>query len=66
MGLALRWVTMTIASTLNRQLPARYVAGPQVNLGSIEIDVAAYDEGSGREQEKPMAVWPLRSGRAAT
>jgi hypothetical protein len=34
---------MTIASRLNRDLPERYVAGPQVHLGSIEIDVAAYD-----------------------
>jgi hypothetical protein len=34
---------MTIASHLNRQLPERYVAGPQVHLSSIEIDVATYD-----------------------
>ena len=52
---------MTIASSLNRQLPERYVAGPQVHLGSIEIDVATYDEGSAREQEADggvaTAVW---------
>jgi hypothetical protein len=40
---------MTIASGLNRQLPERYVAGPHVHLGSIEIDVAAYDESPARE-----------------
>jgi Protein of unknown function (DUF4058) len=52
---------MTIAAGLNRQLPERYVAGPQVHLGSIEIDVATYDEGSAREQEADggvaTAVW---------
>jgi hypothetical protein len=52
---------MTIASSLNRKLPERYVAGPQVHLGSIEIDVAAYDEGSGGEQQADggvaTAVW---------
>ena len=52
---------MTIAAGLNRQLPERYVAGPQVHLGSIEIDVATYDEGSAREQETDggaaTAVW---------
>jgi hypothetical protein len=42
---------MTIASGLNRQLPERYVAGPKVHLGSIEIDVTAYDEGLSREHE---------------
>jgi hypothetical protein len=35
---------MTIASDLNRQLPERYVAGPQVHLAAIEIDVAAFDQ----------------------
>jgi hypothetical protein len=52
---------MTIAAGLNRQLPERYVAGPQVHLGSIEIDVATYDEGAAREQEADggvaTAVW---------
>jgi hypothetical protein len=52
---------MTIAAGLNRQLPERYVAGPQVHLGSIEINVATYDEGSAREQEADggvaTAVW---------
>ena len=47
---------MTIASSLNRQLPERYVAGPQVHLGAIEIDVATYDEGSGRERETAGGV----------
>jgi hypothetical protein len=42
---------------LNRKLPRRYVAEPQVHLGSaIEIDVATYEEGgadspSARERE---------------
>jgi hypothetical protein len=47
---------MTIASGLNRQLPERYVAGPQVHLGSIEIDVATYDEGPFSEHEAPGGV----------
>jgi hypothetical protein len=47
---------MTIAAGLNRQLPERYVAGPQVHLGSIEVDVATYDEGSAREQEADGGV----------
>ncbi|MGP0064488.1 MAG: hypothetical protein ACLQGP_12935 [Isosphaeraceae bacterium] len=34
---------MTIAAGLNRQLPERYVAGPQVHLGSIEYEVCIYD-----------------------
>jgi hypothetical protein len=41
---------MTIASRLNRQLPERYVAGPTVHRGSIEIDVATYDESPGCEE----------------
>ncbi len=52
---------MTIASGLNRQLPERYVAGPQVHLGSIEIDVAAYDEVPTNAQEEhggvATAIW---------
>ena len=52
---------MTIASGLNRELPERYVAGPQVHLGMIEIDVAAYDEGPtiAREEQGGVAtaVW---------
>jgi hypothetical protein len=39
---------MMIVQGLNRTLPPRYVAEPQVHLGSsIEIDVAAYDDGAG-------------------
>jgi hypothetical protein len=38
---------MMIVQGLNRTLPPRYVAEPQVHLGSsIEIDVAAYEDGS--------------------
>jgi Protein of unknown function (DUF4058) len=52
---------MTIASGLNRELPERYVAGPKVHLGMIEIDVAAYDEGPtiAREEQGGVAtaVW---------
>jgi hypothetical protein len=44
---------MTIAAGLNRTLPARYTAGPQVHLGSVEIDVATYEGG---EANVPAAV----------
>jgi hypothetical protein len=60
---------MTIASCLNRLLPERYVAGPQVHLGSIEIDVAAYDEIPARDRADEggvaTAIWaPPRPTRA--
>jgi Protein of unknown function (DUF4058) len=69
MGLAPRRLAMSIATALNRQLPERYVAGPQVHLGSIEIDVAAYDEGPSREPADhggvATAVWaPPRPTRS--
>jgi hypothetical protein len=35
---------MMIVAELNRKLPERYVAVPQVHLGSsFEVDVATYD-----------------------
>jgi hypothetical protein len=38
---------MVIATDLNRKLPARYVAAPNVHLGSFaQIDVVAFDENS--------------------
>lgn len=44
---------MTIAEALNRILPARYVAGPRVHLGSqIEVDVATF------EKDEPAAPLP--------
>jgi Protein of unknown function (DUF4058) len=40
-----QWPAMIVIG-LNRKLPQRYVAEPQVHLGSsIEIDVATYEEG---------------------
>ena len=42
------WPTIIVIG-LNRNLPERYVAEPQIHLGSaIEIDVAAYEERQGR------------------
>src|SRR4051794_25329161 len=39
---------MIIVAGLNRRLPDRYVAVPQVHLGSsFEIDVATYDQDEG-------------------
>ncbi len=39
---------MMIVEGLNRRLPPRYVAEPQIHLGSgIEIDVAAYEDEAG-------------------
>lgn len=39
-----QWPAMIVIG-LSRKLPQRYVAEPQVHLGSaIEIDVATYDE----------------------
>src|SRR3954454_1529595 len=39
-----QWPAMIVIG-LNRKLPQRYVAEPQVHLGSsIEIDVATYEE----------------------
>ena len=43
-GLHGGWPTMIVVG-LNRNLPQRYVAEPQVHLGSsIEVDVAAYEQ----------------------
>jgi Protein of unknown function (DUF4058) len=43
-GLHGQWPAMIVVD-LNRQLPDRYVAEPQIHLGSaIEIDMAAYDQ----------------------
>ena len=42
---------MMIVQGLNRELPRRYVAEPQVHLGTaVEIDVATYEEGSAGSQ----------------
>ncbi len=55
---------MMIVEALNRRLPPRYVAEPQVHLGSaIEIDVAAYGED---EATAPAAVGKEDGGGAAT
>ncbi len=43
MGLAPRWLAHVDRLALNRELPAGYVAGPQVRLGAIEIDVAGFE-----------------------
>ena len=57
---------MMIAAALNRSLPRRFVAEPQVHLGpSIEIDVANYEgddpdpivTGAGGESGVATAVW---------
>jgi hypothetical protein len=57
---------MMIAAALNRSLPRRFVAEPQVHLGpSIEIDVATYEgddpdpiaTGAGDEGGLATAVW---------
>ncbi len=51
-GLHGQWPAMIVVD-LNRQLPERYVAEPQIHLGSsIEIDVAAYD----RDGAEPQAA----------
>jgi Protein of unknown function (DUF4058) len=43
-GLHAAWTTMIVIG-LNRKLPQRYVAQPQVHLGSsLEIDVATFDK----------------------
>src|SRR5260370_3977779 len=52
-GFHAQWPAMIVIG-LNRNLPERYVAEPQVHLGSsVEIDVAAYDE---RDADPPPAV----------
>jgi hypothetical protein len=57
---------MMIVDALNRRLPQRYVAEPQVHLGSaIEIDVATYGEGEaptpaaggGEDGGASTAIW---------
>ena len=59
-GLHGQWPAMIVIG-LNRNLPRRYVAEPQVHLGSsFEIDVATYEE----DQESPAAGSSLvRAGR---
>jgi hypothetical protein len=47
------WATY-ISSDLNRRLPAGYFAEPNVRFG-IEIDVAAFDEGS--HADAPVPAW---------
>src|SRR3954447_23673816 len=43
-GFHAQWPAMIVMG-LNRELPERYVAEPQVHLGSsVEIDVATYEE----------------------
>ena len=52
-----------IVDALNRRLPQRYVAEPQVHLGpAIEIDVATYGEG---EAPSPAAGRGEDGGGAA-
>ncbi len=55
---------MVMVQMLSRKLPARYVAEPQVHLGSIvEVDIAtfeesgAWSEGLRGESEGGVAVW---------
>lgn len=49
-----QWPAMLVVS-LNRILPSRYVAHPQVHLGSFaEIDVSAYERNA---QEQGPALW---------
>ncbi len=49
---------------LNQKLPQRYVAEPQIHLGSsIEIDIATYEEGEG---ESPALVNEDDGGGVAT
>jgi hypothetical protein len=55
---------MMIVQGLNRKLPPRYVAEPQVHLGSsIEIDVATYEED---DAESPTAGERGNGGGVAT
>src|SRR5262245_42314314 len=68
-GLHGQWPAMIVIS-LNRRLPRRYVAEPQVHQGSaIEVDVAT-DEGdetdplaSGQRDEYEVRVYDTESGR---
>jgi hypothetical protein len=54
---------MMIVAALNRLLPQRYVAAPQVHLGpSIEIDVATYEG----DDSDPVATGPRGGGRVDT
>jgi Protein of unknown function (DUF4058) len=54
---------MMIAAALNRSLPRRFVAEPQVPLGpSIEIDVATYEG----DDPDPIATGPGDGGGVAT
>ena len=57
---------MMIVNTLGRRIPQRYIAEPQVHLGSaIEIDVATYEEdvadhaveGEREDGDVATAVW---------
>jgi hypothetical protein len=58
-----QWPAMIVVG-LNRLLPARYVAGPRVYLGSaIEIDVAAYDT---NDADSPLAGESPNGGGVAT
>ena len=57
------WPTMIVIG-LNRRLPQRYVAEPQVHLGSsVEIDVATYEED---EADSPSAGERDDGGGVAT
>jgi hypothetical protein len=64
-----QWPAMIVID-LNRQLPRRYVAEPQVHLGSsIEIDVPTYEEdddtnySSAGEHEYEVRVYDTKAGR---
>ncbi len=62
-GLHGQWPAMIVIG-LNRKLPQRYVAEPQVHLGSsIEIDVATYEED---DAGSPTAIESDNGGRVAT
>jgi len=55
---------MVIATDLNRRLPARYVAGPNVHLGTFaQIDVVAFNQNS---DEKSAGAADLDQGSIAT
>ncbi len=63
---------MMIVAALGARLPARYVAGPQVHLGSsIEVDVATFEEdeanpatvGERDSDEYEVRVYDTRRGR---
>jgi len=62
-GMHGQWPAMIVIN-LNQRLPPRYVAEPQIHLGSsIEIDVATYEEA---ERESRVPVEETESAAVAT